>query len=191
MFRLFGALHAVGMRVVFFLTLAVAPQAAAELFPRYEIIKPNVDFWVKIYSHYPTTKVVIHDSHDLRIVYDVITVEPYDAPGAQKINRRRTKQAKAKYQDLLKRLADNPQIEDKACQSVARLFGTNADAQTYRRASQQVRSQLGQKDRFQAGLMRSGAYLDQIRTILKSNGVPEDLAYLPHVESSFNPERLQ
>ena len=188
MFRSFGVLHVIGMSVAMLLGLAVAPLAAAEPFPQYEIIKPNVDFWTKIYSHYPTTKVVIHDSHDLRIVYDVITVKPYDAPGAQKINRRRTKQAKAKYQALLKRLADNPQIEDKECQSVAKLFGTNADAKTYRRASQQVRSQLGQKDRFQAGLTRSGAYLDQIRTILKSNGVPEDLAYLPHVESSFNPD---
>jgi membrane-bound lytic murein transglycosylase D len=50
-----------------------------------------------------------------------------------------------------------------------------------------VRGQLGQKDRFRAGLIRSGAYLDEIRTILTSYGVPEDLAYLPHVESSFNP----
>jgi membrane-bound lytic murein transglycosylase D len=187
MFRSCGALSAIGMIVVVMVGLAVAPQAAAEPFPRYEVITPNVDFWVKIYSHYPTTQVVIHDSVDLSIVYDVITVKPYDVPGARKINRRRTKRAMAKYRDLLKRLAANPQIDDKACQNVAKLFGTNADAKTYRRASQRVRSQLGQKDRFQAGLVRSGAYLDEIRTILKSNGVPEDLAYLPHVESSFNP----
>lgn len=187
LFRSCGALRAIGMSVVMMVGLAVAPQASADPFPRYEIIKPNVDFWVKIYSQYPTTQVVIHDSVDLSIVYDVITVKPYDAPGARKINQRRTKRAKAKYRDILKRLAANPQIDDKACQSVAKLFGTNADAKTYRRASQRVRSQLGQKDRFRAGLIRSGAYLDEIRTILKSNGVPEDLAYLPHVESSFNP----
>ena len=187
MFRTFGALRAIGMSVVVMVGLAVAPQAAAEPFPRYEVIKPNVDFWVKIYSHYPTTKVVIHDSNDLGIIYDVITVKPYDAPGARKTNRGRTKRAKAKYQDILKGLAANPKHKGKDHRRVAALFGPNADARTFRRASQQVRSQLGQKDRFQAGLIRSGAYLDQIRTILKSNGVPEDLAFLPHVESSFNP----
>lgn len=163
------------------------PLAAADIFPRFEVIEPNVDFWVKIYAHYPTTQVVIHDSHDLGIVYDVIAVKPYGATGARKTNRSRTKRAKAKYRDILQRLAANPKSADEDCQRVARLFGSGADAQTFRRASRQVRSQLGQKDRFRAGLIRSGAYLDEIRTILKSYGVPEDLAYLPHVESSFNP----
>ena len=187
MFRSFGALHAIGMSVVMLLGLTIAPQAAADPFPRYASIEPNVAFWTKIYSQYPTTNVVIHDSNDLGIIYDVITVKPYDAPGARKTNRGRTKRAKAKYRDILKGLAANPKHKGKDHRRVAALFGPNADARTFRRASQQVRSQLGQKDRFQAGLIRSGAYLDQIRTILKSNGVPEDLAYLPHVESSFNP----
>jgi membrane-bound lytic murein transglycosylase D len=71
---------------------------------------------------------------------------------------------------------------------VAALFGTDADAAVYRAAGQRVRSQLGQSDRFKAGLIRSGAYLEEMRVILRSYGVPEDLAYLPHVESSFNPD---
>lgn len=161
--------------------------AAAESFPRFDAIAPNVAFWTNVYSRYPTTQVIIHDSIDLNIVYDVITVKPYDMPGASKINRSRTKRAIAAYRDILKRLAANPHIEDSECQRVAKLFGPNANAKTFLRASQRVRGQLGQKDRFRAGLIRSGAYLDEIRTILTSYGVPEDLAYLPHVESSFNP----
>jgi peptidoglycan lytic transglycosylase D len=160
---------------------------AADPFPTFDDIAPNVTFWAKVYSHYPTTQVIIHDSIDLNIVYDVITVKPYDMPGARKINRSRTKRAMATYRGILKRLAANPNIEDSECQRVAKLFGPNANATTFRRASKRVRGQLGQKDRFRAGLIRSGAYLDQIRTILTSYGVPEDLAYLPHVESSFNP----
>lgn len=187
MFRSFGALHAIGMSVVMLLGLTIASQATADPFPRYASIEPNVAFWTKIYSQYPTTNVVIHDSNDLGIIYDVITVKPYDAPGARKTNRGRTKRAKAKYRDILRGLAANPKHKGKDHRRVAALFGPNADVRTFRRASKRVRSQLGQKDRFKAGLIRSGAYLDRIRTILKSNGVPEDLAYLPHVESSFNP----
>ena len=181
-----GALRAalLGMAVFFWGGLSVA---AAEPFPRFDAIAPNVAFWTDVYSRYPTTQVIIHDSIDLDIVYDVITVKPYDMPGARKINRSRTKRAIATYRDILKRLAANPHIEDSDCQRVAKLFGPNANAKTFRRASQRVRGQLGQKDRFRAGLIRSGAYLDEIRTILTSYGVPEDLAYLPHVESSFNP----
>lgn len=44
------------------------------------------------------------------------------------------------------------------------------------------------KDRFRDGLIRSGAYIDEIKRIFRSQGLAEDLAYLPHVESSFNPK---
>ena len=184
--RYSGALRAVLLCMMVFFGGGLS-FAAAEPFPRFDAIAPNVAFWTNVYSRYPTTQVIIHDSIDLNIVYDVITVKPYDMPGARKINRSRTKRAIATYQDILKRLAANPHIEDSDCRRVAKLFGPNTDAKTFRRASQQVRGQLGQKDRFRAGLIRSGAYLDEIRTILTSYGVPEDLAYLPHVESSFNP----
>ena len=49
-----------------------------------------------------------------------------------------------------------------------------------------MRCQVGQQDRFQAGLIRSGAYMDRMRAIFSAHGLPADLAFLPHVESSFN-----
>jgi membrane-bound lytic murein transglycosylase D len=51
-----------------------------------------------------------------------------------------------------------------------------------------IRCQIGQKDRFRQGLIRSGAYLEEIQEVFHLHGLPEDLAYLPHVESSFNPK---
>jgi membrane-bound lytic murein transglycosylase D len=177
-----------GMIVCLGITLSYSLSYASDApFPRYREIEPNVAFWIDIYSKYTTLQAVIHDSRDLRVVYDVIAVKPYDAPGARKINRDRMKRAKAKYEAILRRLAADPHCRDKDCQRVAKLFDSRADAETFRHASRQVRSQIGQKDRFQEGVIRSGAYLDEIRAILKSYGVPEDLAYLPHVESSFNP----
>src|SRR5690606_17915475 len=44
---------------------------------------------------------------------------------------------------------------------------------------------LGQADRFKQGLVRSGYYLRHIEKILKEEGLPDFLKYLPHVESSF------
>ena len=171
----------------FVLAGLLAPTAAAEDFPQYETIAPNVAFWTTIYSQYTTQQAVIHDNRDLGIVYEVIAIKPYDAPGARKTNRTRVKRAKAKYRSILERLADDPAAQDADSRRVAALFGPGAEADDFRRASRRLRSQTGQKDRFKAGLIRSGAYLDEIRAILKSYGVPEDLAYLPHVESSFNP----
>jgi membrane-bound lytic murein transglycosylase D len=128
----------------------------------------------------------VHDSLHLDIVYEVIDLKPIDEAGARKINRRRMKRASQRIADILKRLAADPQTADADCRRIAALFGSEADAGTFARARRRVRCQIGQRDRFQAGVIRSGAYLDRMRAILRSNGVPEDLAYLPHVESSFN-----
>lgn len=55
-------------------------------------------------------------------------------------------------------------------------------------ASESIRVQIGQKERFREGVVRSGAYLPEIKKIFRSHNLPEELAYLPHVESSFNPD---
>ncbi|MCL1979594.1 MAG: lytic transglycosylase domain-containing protein, partial [Proteobacteria bacterium] len=49
-----------------------------------------------------------------------------------------------------------------------------------------IRLQLGQSDRFYEGVLRSGKYLAQFKQMFVSQGLPPQLAYLPHVESSFN-----
>ena len=162
--------------------------SAEDRFPAYEAIQPNVSFWIKIYSTYPTTRAVVHDSVDLGVVYEVIKLKPHGVPGARKTNRQRMKRARARYRDLLKRLAADPRTQNPEARRVAALFGPDAGARTFQRAAGRVRCQIGQKDRFRAGLVRSGAYIEEIRSILRAYGVPQDLAYLPHVESSFNPK---
>jgi membrane-bound lytic murein transglycosylase D len=177
------------MIVVFWVLLGFfhfSVHAAEEPFPLYPVIDPNVNFWTNIYSHYSTIQAVVHDSVHLDIVYDVIDLKPANHPGARKINRRRMKEASQSAEWALKRLAADPRAEDADCRRVAALFGPGADARTFSHARHRVRCQIGQCDRFRAGLIRSGAYIQRMRAILKSYGVPEDLAYLPHVESSFN-----
>ena len=163
------------------------PVIAEDQFPRYDCISPNVDFWVKIYTQFNTSQGVLHDSDDLSVVYEVLDLKPYDAPGARKYNRRRIKAAKAKYERILETLSSNPSAKGKDHRRVAELFGNPTGGNVYRQASRRLRCQIGQRDRFEAGLIRSGAYIDRIRAIFASYGLPEDLAFLPHVESSFNP----
>ena len=44
------------------------------------------------------------------------------------------------------------------------------------------------RGRFQDYLYRSGKYIDLMRPIIKQKGLPEDLVYLPLIESGFNPK---
>jgi len=52
-------------------------------------------------------------------------------------------------------------------------------------AAERVRTQRGVRERYLAGLEASGAYDALFREVFRRYGLPEDLAYLPHVESSF------
>jgi membrane-bound lytic murein transglycosylase D len=166
--------------------LATTAAANSSLFPEYTVIEPNVLFWEQVYAKYTTTQAIVHDSTDLRIIYDVIDLVPQNRPGARTTNRKRMKRAKKRYQGILKRLASNPEPANDRHRRVAGLFGPGATAQTYRQAGSRIRCQIGQKDRFIEGIKRSGAYIDKIREIFRSYGLPEELAFLPHVESSFD-----
>ena len=88
--------------------IASPAMATREPFPHFEVIEPNVAFWTDVYSRYPTTQAIVHDSVHLDIVYDVIDLKPADYPGARKINRKRMKRASKRFSKILKRLAAYP-----------------------------------------------------------------------------------
>ncbi len=71
-------------------------------------------------------------------------------------------------------------------QRIWKLFGENRDRSRLQRAIENVRFQLGQKDRFLQGIERSGRYLAKIKEIFSYYRLPLELTYLPNVESSFN-----
>ena len=162
--------------------------ATSEPFPVYPGIVANVRFWIDVYSKFPTTKGILHDNSDLSIVYSVIDLLPPEKHGAPKENAKRIKIAKEKYRKILEQLSENPASQNTETQEIAALFNPRANPPTYRKAMQNIRCQIGQRDRFEEGLTRSSPYVDKIKEIFRSNGMPEDLAYLPHVESSFNPK---
>ena len=53
-------------------------------------------------------------------------------------------------------------------------------------ADNRLRSQRGVKEHFAEGLRISGRYIAEMKKIFRAEGVPEELTYLPLVESSFN-----
>ncbi|MDH5298098.1 MAG: transglycosylase SLT domain-containing protein [Desulfobulbaceae bacterium] len=164
------------------------PAVAGEVdpFPAYDCLRPNVEFWEKIYSRYSLNEGVIHDSNDLAVVYGVIELAGESDPDAARINRERSQAAKVKYREILMRLAAGEPAVTTEEQRVLALFGGAPSPATLARAAQSVRMQRGQMDRFKEGLIRSGAYLETFKEEFRSQGLPEDLAYLAHVESSFN-----
>ena len=66
------------------------------------------------------------------------------------------------------------------------LWGPGVSPILLRDATQRIRFQLGQSDRFKEGLIRSSSWQTHIAETFANQGLPAELAVLPHVESSFN-----
>lgn len=158
-----------------------------EQFPLYSDIKPNVRFWEKIYSRYTTRQGILHDKHSLDTIYTVVDLADWGTPGSARINRRLIKLARRHYKKILADLGAGKKPATREEKRVAAMFPTKSRL-AFRRARDDIRLQIGQKDRFLRGVIRSGAYMHAIKKIFISYGLPAELAYLPHVESSYNPK---
>jgi membrane-bound lytic murein transglycosylase D len=162
-----------------------AASTDARLFPRPASIEPRVRFWTRVYSEIETNEGFVHDNRDLGIVYDVVRW-PRGLPESQASPRYES--AKKRYAAVLRRLAREPHdalsVDE---QRVLALFPAGVSRTRLEEASEGVRFQRGQADKFRDGVIRSGQWEGYIRQVFRERGLPGELALLPHVESSFNP----
>lgn len=176
---------------ILILTLLTLPSfsiASVPPFPTFKSIEPNVAFWKKVFAEYPSTMGMIHDSDNLAVVYEVITVASSTVRGSRQSNEKKIKQIKNKYKKILLNLAATKTPYSAEEKRVAELFGRKGSPIVWKNAADNIRFQLCLSDRFKAGVIRSGQYIDEIKSIFRKSGLPVDLAYLPHVESSYNYE---
>jgi membrane-bound lytic murein transglycosylase D len=157
-----------------------------KLFPVYKSIRPNIEFWEKVFGEYDTLKGIIHDKSNLAIIYEIVELVPQNNKKRRQKNQNRIKKAKMKYKAILKKLSENSIPKSEEEKRVLELFGEVVTRKDIKNAINNIRSQIGQRDNFKKGLIRSGAYLNQMKIIFKTYNLPEELLYLPFVESSFN-----
>jgi len=172
--------------LLLFMGLAAQSVHAEETFPLPAELQPDVDFWVSIFTHYGTDEGVLHDNRNLAVVYERI-----DMPSGisrQERNRRVKKRRDALIR-ILQTLADGKRDNLGAEEArVLALWPEDVSNDTLRAAARQIRYQQGLSDRFRDGLRRSGRWRDFIEAEFSALGVPVELAALPHVESSYNPD---
>ena len=157
-------------------------------FPVPEEIRPNVDFWRHVYGVWGRGEVAFHDDEHLGVIYEVA-----ELPGPVRAGYTREQKAwivarKAWYRERLDALESKVRAraplgaDDRAL--LAKLEA-GAGPGALEGAADRVRSQRGVRERFRRGLEISGRYDGEFREIMRARGVPQDLAFLPHVESSF------
>ena len=161
----------------------IGPPARAEsaAIPEPAELEPDIRFWMRVYSEITTNEGFIHDQRNLAIVYQTLHFDPALPP---RVREQQVSAAREHYQAILRRLGSGAAPQDEDEQRVRDLWGT-VDLERLTEAADDVRFQLGQSDRFRAGLQRSGAWEDHIARALAVQGLPPEIAALPHVESSF------
>lgn len=170
-------------------TLAAAAGASKTdegVLPRPAALERDVQFWIRVYTQVTTNEGFLHDENNLAVVYETLHFPANASPREREIQ---LDAAKSRYAALLRRLAGRPPDTelDPEERRVLDLWGSEATPARLEQASDSIRFQLGQADRFRAGLIRSGAWEAHIADSLANLGLPPEIAALPHVESSFNP----
>ncbi|NCA89051.1 MAG: LysM peptidoglycan-binding domain-containing protein [Gammaproteobacteria bacterium] len=150
-------------------------------------IEDNVEFWRKVYGEMDRSQVVIHDNQYMGAIYEVVEV-PAAYRGSGESRRAFVKGKQQEYQDRLATL-ERKLVSGESLTAADRELQSKLEAVGGRNAvfgaSERVRTQQGMRERFRSGMEISGRYDAAFRETFRKHGVPEDLAFLPHVESSF------
>ncbi len=155
----------------------VSLMAASADFPVPDSIRPAINFWISVYTEADTQSGFLHDAHDLSIIYTKLERD-----------RNTINSTREKISEDLKVLATGKRSDlTPSQQSLLDLWGRETLNERLARAAVNIRWQLGQSDRFIAGIKRSGAYRSHIEEVISAKGLPVELAILPHVESSYHP----
>jgi len=159
---------------------------ADETFPQPPELTPDVDFWIDVFTEYGNDEGVLHDNRDLSIVYDRVAMP--ENLGRRERQRRVDKRRKVLQADL-KVLASGKR--DNLTQEEARVLALWPEGVSNKSLSDavgRIRYQQGLKNRFRQGLQRSGRWRDHVNREFSALNIPIEIAALPHVESSYNPD---
>jgi membrane-bound lytic murein transglycosylase D len=159
-------------------------------------LKPQVEFWKKVFGVYSTQQVVIHDTLHLHRIYEVLDFRPLADSGVSDAEveayaRDKVEAEKERLRALLMRLhqlGPNPAGLSEEEQKIWALFANVKEPAKFLQAAapDRIRGQRGLRERFAAGVEVSRRYLPEMEVIFRREGLPPELTRLPLVESCFN-----
>lgn len=171
---------------------AYRPTTYSGMFQKPGSLEPAVEFWRRTYAVWHRSEVAFHDDRHLDVVYEVMQLPGYVGEGLTPEQKDLISQRKEFWKGQLAalqgKISYNAPLTPADRQLIAKIETSGKPLNVVLNgASDRVRPQRGTRERFKRGLEISGRYDLQFRKIFRDAGLPEDLAYLPHVESSFQP----
>ncbi len=164
-----------------------ADYGASSTFPVPREIEPNVDFWRHVFGIWSRDQVAFHDDEHMDVIYEVVRL-PGSGDGYSNSDKSfiasRARYHQDRLEGLQQRVTTNQPLstEDKA---LLAKFDHAGGTRALYGAADRVRSQRGMREKFRRGMEISGRYEKSFREVMRAKGLPEDLVYIPHVESSY------
>ena len=157
-------------------------------FPVPPEIQPNVDFWRNVYAKWGRNQVALHDDEYLGVIYEVIDL-PVGNPDGYTPNQKtiiegHQETLKYRLRSLQGKIGRGETLSSEESALRDKLVAAGGTRAIYG-ADERVRVQRGLRERFRRGVEISGRYEPAFREAFRAAGLPEDLVYLPHVESSY------
>lgn len=165
----------------------------ANRFPVPHELRPNVEFWLQVYTKYDDSVKLLHDDWHLGVIYAALDFHELELSGLsegrkREIRRERIEQAKTKYATILSLLAQGKTSErwpEDQARVEAMFDSVPGGPAKYRAAISRMRAQTCLRNQFAEAIERSGYYLPAMERIFESRGLPVELTRLPFVESLF------
>src|SRR5262245_29454805 len=146
-------------------------------------LEGRIEFWKKVYTQYGQDDVIIHDRIRVNLIYDVAV------RGEQEAKVDTVEQA---IEEIRSNLENPENLSPFAKQIRDTIVGNGVPltANSLGDLRDNVHTQLGIKERFREGIIRSGRYLEAFQEIFDKEGLPLEIALLPLVESSYENRAL-
>jgi membrane-bound lytic murein transglycosylase D len=165
-------------RIIIVLLAFAGSAFASELELRIDGLEGRIEFWKKVFTEYGEEDVILHDSFHVNLIYDVVSRDNVKS---------RTALVKQALQEIGENLdtTENLSLTAKQIHESIVRNGIPLSASTIEQLRSNIHTQRGVRERFRQGVIRSGRYVESFREILAKEGIPETIALLPLVESSF------
>jgi membrane-bound lytic murein transglycosylase D len=146
-------------------------------------LEDRIEFWKKVYTQYGQDDVIIHDRIRVNLIYDIAV------RGEQEAKVDTVEQAIEEIRSNLES-PENLSPFAKQIRDTIVANGVPLTAASLGGLRENVHTQLGIKERFRDGIIRSGRYLEAFQEIFDKEGLPLEITLLPLVESSFENRAL-
>ncbi len=167
----------------------VDPPLSDATFPTPPELQPQIGFWRNVYATWGRSQVVLHDDRYLDLVYGVLTlpgeVGESQTPEQRDFVKEHQENLRAILRQLEFKVATSAPLTPAEQKLANHVRASSGGPGAIVGASDRLRTQRGMRERFKRGLEISGRYDAAFRGVFREAGLPDDLAYLPHVESSF------